>query len=564
MVRFFYNIVIFIFLSLTISCTKNSGKSVVHVQLPDIYQAKVGSLMAGVIPTTEESSEESPWVGSIVSATDVNCYLLMVGSEQQNQNVCKEIGSQNDALRFGPFVGGVPSGGNIEIELLPGAGKTITLVGMYSETGSCKDFKGQGPDFGKISHPRILSQVTMDLEGGEVIVEMEIPMNLENQTELDECIVTDIGNPQLPTPVTSPFVVDSSEASMSDQVGYTTASSIDTFVVGSPNDDTAGMDAGAIYAYKWIDNSWFKQKLVANDGASMDGFGKAIATENNTIIVGAKGHNSGQGAVYIFHWNGSSWVQLHKLEASDGSSFDYFGSSVDIHLNRIVVGASQMSGTGKSYIFQFNVPSNSWNEELIINGENSGDSFGSAISIHKNNLVIGAPFHNTSNGKIYIYEYNPLSLSWTNTHSVLGESGNQIGKSIDIYKDTIVYGIPTKNTGDGEALIIEKDLLGNWQTAIPIGSGPSLSSDNFGAAVAIHKDKILIGAPNGGGDNNGEVFIYQNNGAAWSILNSLTPLTAYSPMSANFGTSVSLSPTMIGVGTPSANMVGEATLFPTQ
>lgn len=47
------------------------------------------------------------------------------------------------------------------------------------------------------------------------------------------------------------------------------------------------------------------------------------------------------GAVYVFisYDGGHTWVQKQKLLASDGAVSDYFGRSVAIHMNRIVVGA---------------------------------------------------------------------------------------------------------------------------------------------------------------------------------------------------------------------------------
>lgn len=84
-------------------------------------------------------------------------------------------------------------------------------------------------------------------------------------------------------------------------------------------------------------------KLVASDGALGDNFGYSVAIDGDTIVVGArydddKGSNSG--SVYVFGWNGgtSSWSQQQKLTASDGASSDYFGFSVAISGDVIVVG----------------------------------------------------------------------------------------------------------------------------------------------------------------------------------------------------------------------------------
>ena len=45
------------------------------------------------------------------------------------------------------------------------------------------------------------------------------------------------------------------------------------------------------------------------------------------------------GSVYVYRFNGVSWVEEGKLIASDSTDGDFFGRSVSISGNRAVVGA---------------------------------------------------------------------------------------------------------------------------------------------------------------------------------------------------------------------------------
>lgn len=85
------------------------------------------------------------------------------------------------------------------------------------------------------------------------------------------------------------------------------------------------------------------QKLVASDGVSDDRFGTAIAIHMNTVVVAAVLDNNEKGAdagaVYVYVHYGVAWSEIQKLLAADGSAGDWFGVSVAVHWDVIVVGA---------------------------------------------------------------------------------------------------------------------------------------------------------------------------------------------------------------------------------
>ena len=88
-------------------------------------------------------------------------------------------------------------------------------------------------------------------------------------------------------------------------------------------------------------------KLTASDGAADDWFGYSVSISGNTVVVGAPvatvGDNNSQGAAYVFTEPASGWAdmtQTAKLTASDGAADDGFGFSVSISGNTVVVGAA--------------------------------------------------------------------------------------------------------------------------------------------------------------------------------------------------------------------------------
>ena len=87
-------------------------------------------------------------------------------------------------------------------------------------------------------------------------------------------------------------------------------------------------------------------KLTASDGAAGDAFRHLGFDQRQhgggRSAAATVGTNSHQGAAYVFTEPGSGWAnmtQTAKLTASDGAAGDYFGSSVSISGNTVVVGA---------------------------------------------------------------------------------------------------------------------------------------------------------------------------------------------------------------------------------
>ena len=80
---------------------------------------------------------------------------------------------------------------------------------------------------------------------------------------------------------------------------------------------------------------------TAADAAAEDQFGVSVAIDGDTIVIGAYKDNSGRGSVYGFGRPTASATcgQVAKLTASDAAEDDWFGGSVAIDGDTIVIGA---------------------------------------------------------------------------------------------------------------------------------------------------------------------------------------------------------------------------------
>lgn len=112
---------------------------------------------------------------------------------------------------------------------------------------------------------------------------------------------------------------------LSAEFGITVAIDGAVAVVGAP-EDTVSMPGGEGSARVFVNvaGTWTLAQTLVNAGGSFaDEFGRSVAISGNTIVVGAPGVTvqtgaPGQGAAYVFVWNGATWAQQARLVAADG------------------------------------------------------------------------------------------------------------------------------------------------------------------------------------------------------------------------------------------------------
>ncbi|WP_421800248.1 T9SS type A sorting domain-containing protein [Haliscomenobacter sp.] len=210
-------------------------------------------------------------------------------------------------------------------------------------------------------------------------------------------------------------------------VGANAESSNATGINGDQSNNTAA-NAGAAYVFVRSGSIWSQQAyLKASNTNKGDWFSRSLAISGETIVVGAWfessnaiGVNGNQsdntaanaGAAYVFVRSGSTWSQQAYLKASNTDAEDYFGFSVAISGETIVVGAYQEASnaigingdqsnnnaiySGAAYVFVRN--GGSWSQQTYLKASNTGafDKFGTSVAISEETIVVGA-VHETSN-----------------------------------------------------------------------------------------------------------------------------------------------------------------------
>ena len=322
-----------------------------------------------------------------------------------------------------------------------------------------------------------------------------------------------------------------------DGFSYSVAISGDTVVVGAHGEDSSasGVDgdqndnsapeSGAVYVFVRDGTSWSQQAyLKASNTGAADNFGCSVAISGDTLVVGASYEDSNAsgvdgnqtddsaenaGAAYVFTRSGATWSQQAYLKASNTDAGDYFGYSVAVSGDTLVVGAfgeaSNASGvdgnqsdnsayiSGAAYVFTRS--GTTWSQQAYLKASNTGefDKFGGSVAISGETLVVGA------NGE---------------ASNATGVNGNQTDDSAE---------------NAGAAYVFVRSGM-SWVQEAYLKASNTDWEDFFGETVAIYGDTVVVGAvgedswgrgvngdeSNNSATNSGAAYVFTRSGTSWS------------------------------------------------
>ncbi len=202
-----------------------------------------------------------------------------------------------------------------------------------------------------------------------------------------------------------------------DQFGNSVSVNGDIVIISAPYDDDNGLDSGSAYVFVCEGATWIEQhKLTAGDGAALDSFGYSVSVNGDTVIISAPyddDNGSNSGSTYVFAHDDTGWVEQQKLTASDGAKADFFGYSVSIGRDVVIIGAAYDDNNGpnlgSAYVFVHG--DTDWIEQQKLTASDgvAWDRFGRSVSISEGMVVVGAAHdddNGISSGSAYVYSVN--------------------------------------------------------------------------------------------------------------------------------------------------------------
>lgn len=341
-----------------------------------------------------------------------------------------------------------------------------------------------------------------------------------------------------------------SDAQSGAQFGAAIALDGDTALIAAP----AVGGTGAAYVFVRSGGAWSEQaKLVGGSTDPNAFFGTSVAVSGDIAFVGAPGEDGIIGAVYVFRRIGTAWSQVARLIAPDRRAGDFFGRSLSVQGDTLLVSASRPP-TGVVSVF-VGAGANWSHQATLTPSDGASRAFGASVAVYGDLAVVGSPRDdigaNVYQGSVYVFGRS--GTSWTEQQKLT--AGNplalaQFGTSVALQGATILVGAPGQLTSPPGAAYAFVSSGGSWTQQARLTPTDVRPVRDFGASVGIHGDRALVSGrflnpdlvplPCFGTDCSGYsqpvAYTFGRSGSAWAQTDRLTRLgSATQPFQAALG-----------------------------
>ena len=224
---------------------------------------------------------------------------------------------------------------------------------------------------------------------------------------------------------------------------------------------------GVVYAYRQgADGQWTRQAaLTAPDSSRMDDFGRALAVDGNTLVVGAPRKRDGAGVAYAFIRGSADaeWQTAGVVEPPRADVHREFASALALFGDDLLVGSPAARATG--VVYHFARSGQGWSLAGVIEpGEgDAGDGFGASLGWRGDDLIVGAPGADSTRGRVYTVRRN-ADGNWARPAAV-DLSGASLsprsaaGTAVVMTPERAFAGAP----GAGVVVALERRTDGSWE-----------------------------------------------------------------------------------------------------
>jgi hypothetical protein len=262
-------------------------------------------------------------------------------------------------------------------------------------------------------------------------------------------------------------------------------------------------------------------------------FAMSVAAHGDRIAISCEGGFGSEipGAVYLYQWDGVSWIEETELTAVNGATVEPIGPSLSLG-NEVVAFSTHdydenLNIAGAVYVFRNNGAS--WIQEARITAADgdADDVFGFATALHGN--VLAATSFSDPAGAVYFFRYD--GAQWDQeqklTAAELGAPGNLAYTALDLGNNVGIVGLPyedgvAQNTG---AAYVFRNTNGIWGLEQRITSGSADPNQYYATSISIYGNALAISHT-----NSPSVDYFRFNGAAWVRMSTITAESTGSPL----------------------------------
>lgn len=303
----------------------------------------------------------------------------------------------------------------------------------------------------------------------------------------------------------------------------------DTIAIGARSHAHSGnVASGSVYVFVRRNGVWtFQTELVEEQSYGNDAFGASLALQGNTLVVGAPGDRDG--SAYVFERKDTTWQLQTRILPEGSDTGVYFAQSLALDGSTLVVGWPQSSGGSFAYVYERTTTGWSAPQDLTTSINVRSPFFGLSVAISGDRLVVGMPRSSTSDpiGTVYVFARN--GTQWSLQSSISASDDTEIlsfGVSVALDGDTVLVGAPNHHSegrdipnlqGMGAAYVYQQ-RNNTWSLDAFLMPNEQAEAYGFGSTVVVDGQTLAVGAPRTTG-------LYDGSGTGSALVSSSSALT---------------------------------------
>ena len=323
-------------------------------------------------------------------------------------------------------------------------------------------------------------------------------------------------------------------------------------------------ERGAAYSFRRGAPGWTQTGTLLAPNPKKDArLGTSVAFSGDTAVVSAARGLFDTGddhrSAYVFVYSGE-WLPVRQLGPELGTANDGFGYAVALQGETVLVGAYRTAVTtadqGAAYVLTLRDSRHAEQQKLIANDGKKNDYFGSDVALAGDTLAIAAVGTNAFSGAVYVFMRTGTPPVWRFQQKLTapdGAIGDNFGQAVAISGNTLLVGAPFS---DGRGLANQGAVYAFTRTGVlwqlaerPFTTAGADAAPNtyFGQSIALNGDTAVIGAP-GLNNSRGAVFVFSRAGASWTQQTKFTAPDGTDK--ARLGESVAMAGNTVAAGAP--------------
>ena len=315
--------------------------------------------------------------------------------------------------------------------------------------------------------------------------------------------------------------------------GNTVVLDQDELIIGEPN---TTFREGSVYIYRQTEGAWtLEQRLVAPDAHRADGFGTVLAKTGVTLFIGQR-----NGPVHVYERGDSGWRPAATVAGNGTSGVDPgcnqygycntdFGISLAANGDWLLVGApgaapsrrqeEAESSKPAGVVFAYRRGANGqWTEQARLQpeGGTDGDRFGATIHLENGRALIGAPLWDDNEagldavGRVTSFVFRDGVWSEMASLAFFSESASNFGSAIAVQGNQVLVGAPGSKESRGAVFTFKRASEdADWAPEVVMSLSSGETGDRFGSSVGFSGADVWVGAPTVQGNLTGSAYVYE-------------------------------------------------------